>query len=190
MKKQIITLIFIFLGLTTFAQQFKPDPNFTAGADAPNAKRFIVDTVATSTYKKEQLYSNALGYLTNAAKDSRNLIESKSIELGEIVFSGNIETSVLKSDTTKKGKIETYKKNVKVFFKCNVYVKDQKFKIILSKIETELSGLGLEPWPIDPLPNGIENRFHPLENKAACELTLYYVKLLADKINSKPQRDF
>lgn len=183
MKKKLLTLLLIISSSIAFGQTFKEDPSFVK--QAPNAKGYMLDTVAESKFTKQQLYSNAMAFLANNFKDSRSVVESKDLDLGEISFKGSTITSVIKSDTTKKGKITTSKWNVPLYFKCKIYVKDQKFKIILNSLDVAYM-VGLSGTPLDPFTTGTFSQ----ESNAASEAALDLIKNLAASINKKPESDF
>lgn len=186
MKKELLTLLLLFLATLSYSQSFKEDPNFVK--QAPNAKGYMLDTVSASALKKDQLYSNALAFLSNRFKDSRSIIESKDLDLGEISFKGNTQTTVSISDTTKKGKVSTYLETVKLFFKCKIYLKDQKFKIVLYSLEKPFTSLIASELklPIDPF----ETVLMAKEHKAASDMALNVIKDLAASLNKKPENDF
>jgi len=185
MKKQLLTIIIALSSFGCLAQSFKEDPNFVK--EAPNAKGYMLDTVAVSSLSKQQLYSNAMSFLTNSFKDSRSVIESKDLETGEISFSGNTGKSITVSDTTKKGKISSHLETVNLYFKCKVYLKDQKFKIIINSLEKPFTAL----MPGGPrLPIDIHASFQQNENEAAMDLAMGLIKSLAASLNRKPESDF
>jgi hypothetical protein len=187
MKHILFTALTILSVATVSAQSFKEDPNFVK--QAPNAKGYMLDTVATSALSKTQLYSNTMAFIANYFKDSRNVIENKDLELGEITFKGNTFTNIAVSDTSKKGKITTHYETVRLFFKCKVYLKDQKFKIILQNLEKPAfailaTGVNL---PVDPY-----EKIGMLANeqRAASGLALLVIKDLALALNKKPENEF
>ena len=183
MKKNLLTLLLIISSGIAFGQTFKEDPSFVK--QAPNAKGYMVDTIAESKFTKQQLYSNAMAFLTNNFKDIRSVVESKDLDLGEISFKGSAITSVMKSDTTKKGKISTSKWKIPVYFKCKIYVKDQKFKIVLNSLDVGMM-VGLSGAPLDPYSTGVFSQ----ENIAASEAVLDLIKNIAVSINKKSESDF
>jgi len=185
MKKTLLTLITL-LPLITFAQNFKDDPNYVK--QAVNDKGYMLDTVGVSTLTKSQLFSNALSFLTNNFKDSRSVIESKDLELGEISFKGNTFKNIQVSDTSKKGKIANRWETVRLHFKCKIYLKDQKFKIVLNSLQKPFSEMIASDTllPIDPYANGIFSN----SDKAASELALDLIKNIAKYLNTKPENEF
>lgn len=182
MKKTLLTL-FTLIPLFVLGQSFKTDENTKSSyADKPAV---LLDTVATSEYSKIQLYSNALNYLTSSFKDSRNVLEMKDADLGEIAFKGSVSNRTIKTTTTKKGKTESIEEITLIHFKCKIYVKDKKYKIVLSSLET--SPLSFSPdikVTIVGEPNVSER------NNRAQQVALNYIKDIAQQINKKPENDF
>lgn len=184
MKKLLLYLL-VSLPLFSLAQKFKPDQNTKSTfTDQPS---HLLDTVIESKLTQKQLYSNSLNYISTSFKDSRNVLEMKDIDLGEISFIGTYSTIIVDSiaHLLKKKTVYTYQNNeLKLKFKCKIYVKDQKAKIVLSSLlydyyinkNTSIRiGKELEAW------NG---------NRVASELALDLIKRIAGFINKKPDNDF
>ncbi|QNK63962.1 DUF4468 domain-containing protein [Pedobacter sp. PAMC26386] len=167
MKKLVILLIFApFLG---FAQTFKSDDSIKSSyTDQP---AHLLDTVVVSTLTKPQLYSNALNYLTTSFKDSRSVVEMKDLELGEIAFSGTI-----------------VEETVNLYFKCKVYAKDKKFKVVLSSLQYGKPIAGLE-LSNDQLRTA-NKTFDPVLNKTARQMAINLITDIAERVNRKPENDF
>ncbi|AMR32399.1 hypothetical protein A0256_13685 [Mucilaginibacter sp. PAMC 26640] len=183
----IATCILLFIVTSKLrAQSFKEDPNFVK--QAPNAKGYMLDTVSASNLSKDQLYSNALSFLSNSFKDSRNVIESKDLELGEISFKGNIRGVFTVSDTSKNGKITSHQEPVILFFKSNVYLKNNKFKIVVSSLERTFSAILSTSikLPVDINRIGIQYD----EDRVASNLALKLIKDFSAFLNNKPENDF
>lgn len=186
MKKLIVSVLFL-MPVLAFAQSFKPD-NDTKSAfnDVP---AYLIDTVVNSKLTKKQLYSNALNYLTKSFKDSRNVVEMKDADLGELAFSGNVPFYY--SDTTvtnrkKKGAL-TEVKQVSSFlvFKCKVYVKDERFKIVLSHLKTPAFY-----FEQDKLQLTLRNEYYKANNQSARETALALIKHIASFLNRTPENEF
>lgn len=188
--KLIITLyLSLCISSISMAQQLKPDENtLSTFKDQP---AHLLDTVVISGYSKQQLYSNALNFITSSFKDSRSVVEMKDADLGEIAFKGNVSKAILVSTDTKKGKktiTENYETKLDLYFKCKIYCKDQKFKIVLSSLEYPISELAQDikftirmPKSGDPISE---------RNTGASELALSLIKEISSQINKKPENDF
>lgn len=182
MKKLTFYLLFLVSGIAN-AQTFKPDENFKSTYN--NDSAYQIDSVIVSAYTKQQLYSNAMGYITQSFKDSRSVIEMKDADLGEIAFRGNVSRRVNKVIVDKKGKKTDVVENVYLFFKCRIYVKDNKYKIVLSALEYPMSEiLGLDLRFTVSLKNESEN------NTVAKDIALNLIRDMSDRINKKPESDF
>jgi hypothetical protein len=187
MKKLLfITIALTISMLSTSAQSFKEDPNFVK--QAPNAKGYMLDTVSASTLTIQQLYSNALSFLSNNFKDSRSVVESKDLELGEISFKGNMRAIMSINDTSRKGKITTHQEPVILFFKSKIYLKNNKFKIVINSLERTLSAiLSLDiKLPVDVYNVGLQSN----EDKTTSNMALSLIKELSVYLNKKPENDF
>ncbi len=90
-----------------------------------------MDSIVSSTLKKEFLYSNALSWLSSNFKDSRNAIETKDAESGEIIFKGNLPDKVIVM--LKSGK-QTLA-NTRLYFTGKIIIKDEKFRIIFTDLK-------------------------------------------------------
>lgn len=183
MKKLLFLLL--LLPVLVNAQSFKADPD-TKGSylDEP---AYMIDTVVVSALTKAQLYSNALAYVANSFNDSRAVIEQKDADLGELVFKGNvaigyidtlIEQKKKRADTT----LVPLKSNL--FFKAHIYVKEQKFKVVLSALEV----------PFSPLIPSIKMTVRLKDGKPADtearKAALSLIAGIADAMNRKPANDF
>lgn len=184
MKKLILILIAI-LPLLSVAQAFKPDHNTKSSfTDQPS---YLIDTVITSKLSKSQLYSNALNYISSSFKDSRNVLEMKDMELGEVHFLGSYSTIIVDSikHMVKKKPYYTYQNNeLKLKFKCKIYVKDEKAKVVLSSLlydyyidqNTSIRmGKKLEGWR---------------GNEVAVSLAVELLSRISNSINKKPDNEF
>ncbi|MBS4063030.1 MAG: DUF4468 domain-containing protein [Chitinophagaceae bacterium] len=137
-----ITLILLMLPIGVFGQSFKPDPD--TRSSYKNEPAYLLDTVAESRLTKQQLFSNAMNYVTKSFKDSRAVLEMENLELGEIAFNGQVPiifTDTIRTEKKKKVVEEIYSDRVDMRFKCKIYVKDQKFKIVLYSMEVPMSSL-------------------------------------------------
>jgi hypothetical protein len=175
-----ITITFLLTWIFSFGQTFKEDPTYLK--QAPNAKGYMLDTVVVSNFDKKQLYSNALSYLSNTYKDSRFVIESQDLELGEIAFTGSAKAVSIHRDTTKKGKITTYQWPIVLNYKCKVYVKDQKYKIVMNNLELQKAP-GLCSTSVDV-------KLNDPDEKPASHLAVDILKDVATYMNRKPENDF
>jgi len=167
MKK--LTLFLISIPFISFSQTFKSDDSIeSAYTDQP---AHTLDTVIVSSLTKQQLYSNTLNYLTTSFKDSRSVIEMKDADLGEVSFNGVIESDI-----------------TNLYFKCKVYNKDNKFKVVLSALEYDkpIPGLSLSKSQL----RVANKNFDPEQNKAARQLAISLIKDIAYRINKKPENDF
>ncbi|SDG32123.1 protein of unknown function [Pedobacter terrae] len=167
MKK--LTLFLISIPFLSFSQTFKSDDSIeSAYKDQP---AHTLDTVVISSLTKQQLYSNTLNYLTTSFKDSRSVVEMKDSDLGEVSFNGVIESDI-----------------TNLYFKCKVYNKDNKFKVVLSALEYSkpIEGLNLSKRQLR-----IANKnFDPEQNKVARQIATSLIKDIAYRINKKPENDF
>lgn len=181
MKKLILLSIIALVPLFSKGQTFKPDNEMKSSfTDVP---AYLLDTVSVSKLKKEQLYSNALNYVTKSFADSRAVLEMKDLSLGEVAFKGTISTSFTDTVKTKK-KTEVLKEVINLHFKCKIYVKDEKFKIVLSSLEIPMTSL---------LPNSLwtlrKEDYQPY-NKAGKQAALLLIKSIADFMNRTPENEF
>lgn len=143
MKPVVFYIVAIaFLPIIGSAQTFKPDLDMTSSfKDEP---AYLLDTVADSRLTKNQLYSNGLNFISRSFQDSRSVIELKDADLGEIHFKGWVEINYIDTVTTesrKKVNHELVSEKGQLHFKCRIYVKDGRYKIVLSDLETTWSPL-------------------------------------------------
>lgn len=184
MKKLLLILLLIpSVGL---AQTFKPD--YDTESTFTDQPAYLLDTVGVSSNTKQQLYSNVLNYLTKSFQDSRNVLEMKDIELGEVSFSGTVPFEYVDTVSVKVKK-ETLKRETErssfLTFKCKVYLKEGKFKIVLSRLKTPSFYFSQ-----DELQSTLRKEFYKINNKIAKETALGLLKDIAYKINKKPENDF
>ena len=118
MKK---ALFFLLISTISFAQTLQKD----------DSGKFKLDSIVNSPLKKEFLYSNALSWLSSNFKDSRNVIETKDADSGEIIFKGNLPDKV--NVTLKNGK-QTLA-DTRLYFTGKIITKDEKFRIIFSDLK-------------------------------------------------------
>ena len=147
----------------------------------------LLDTVVQSNYSKSQLYSNAVSYIANSFKDSRAVVESKDAESGEIIFNGHCAKMFDVTTTDKKGKVKTNQAQATLFFKCKLYLKDNKFKAVLLSLEYPFGGYA-DTGVNYPLTLPVSNEYSYITG--ARELAYSLIKDIAAKINSKPENDF
>lgn len=183
--KSLALILFLFIAFDSNAQQFK----FIHG-------ELIIDTVANSDNSKLELFSNTVGFISTYFKNTKATIDVKDIELGELVFSGNLigfYTSKVTNVVNKKGKKEpdsTRELPLKVGFTCHLYLKDNKFKVILKKFDTVSSLLysygetSSFPFHEGVLVSEDEDDLHALA------LIREFLKTLTVSLNSKPENDF
>lgn len=186
MKKISIIACLIFSVFNAFAQSLKEDPDFVGAT--PKAKGFMIDTVSTSSLTKPQLFSNTLSFISSSTNDARKVIENKDLELGEITFSSTYRTSITISDTSKKGKITTHLEHPVFKFKCNVYLKDGKFKIVIKNILWDFVGFSEPIIPYDP--NSYKGSPFSRHSESVSNALVSIIKDMTNKINSKPSNDF
>lgn len=185
--KRIIIIIFCSLGFSlVHAQQFKVIDNSVQ-----------IDTISESVYNKTQLFSNALGFISSSFKNTKAVISIQDLELGEIVFTGNLLGSFDKyyaAEFDKKGKktSDEYLQQMplKVTITCHLYLKDNKFKIVIKNIcavnSVLLSYGGGESLLVS-------NNFHLSEDKetsSKASLVKRFIIDLATQLNRKPENDF
>lgn len=189
MKKYIYTIIFISFTFTSaFSQSFKLDEGAVSSFN--DVPAYLIDTVVNTSLTKEQLFSNALNFISNTYKDSRYIIETKEATLGEVVFKSSATTTFSYNETNKKGKISQINSGTTLYFKANIYVKDNKYKIVLSNLRRsissalpdEVSALSLR---IDDL-KGDTYR----SNGPALRLAINIVNDIASFMSKKPQSEF
>lgn len=127
MKKLILLLI---LSTSAFAQDLKVDDVL----NKYGGKTYKLDTIVNSDLKKEFLYSNALAWLSSSFKDSRNVVESKDADLGEIIFKGNTSGYVDVEIKKSKKKTVTSPVPVRLSFSGKIIVKDGKYRVIFNNL--------------------------------------------------------
>ncbi|QXU42075.1 DUF4468 domain-containing protein [Pedobacter sp. D749] len=159
----------ISIPFISFSQTFKSDDSVkSAYTDQP---AHTLDTVVVSSLTKQQSYSNTLNYLTTSFEDSSSVIEMKDADLGEVSFNGVIESDI-----------------TNLYFKCRVYNKDNKFKVVLSALgyDKSIPGLSLSKSQL----RVANKNFDPEQNKAARQMAVSLIKDIAYRINKKPENDF
>ncbi|GEM_PF-2830878 len=115
-----ILLLFVFLPAFAFSQTLVKDPVTT---------NYKIDTVINADLKKEALYSNSLRWISSNFKDSRNVIESKDVETGEVTFKGHMSGY---AEVLVKKKV-TFPP-VDLHFTGKVITKDGKYRLIMSDL--------------------------------------------------------
>jgi hypothetical protein len=182
--KLILLITIILLPYTIIAQTLKVDTAMIS--NKKSSTYLLLDTVVQSNLSKLQLYSNATSFLANSFKDSRVVIENKDSDLGEIIFSGSIGKRITEVIIDKKGRSSTHTNEANLLFKCKLYFKDNKFKVILSSLEYPFSGyLTGVNFPLS-LPKDKEEPYII----GARELAYTLIKDISKSINSKPLNDF
>jgi hypothetical protein len=181
--KKLLIVIAVLLCNSSYAQTFKLD-SVIKSVDS-KLPYYSIDTIVLSNYSKSDLFSNALRYIADSFKDSRNVVEVKDVDRGEIYFHGNVSKPFTNSYPDKKGKIKYLEEEAKLFFKCKIYLKDNKFKIVLSSLEYPFTSL---------LDTGVNMPLQPNYDKPECratgELAMALIKNLSARVNSKPANDF
>lgn len=146
-----------------------------------------IDTVVTSELTKLQLYSNALNFIAKNFKNSNNVIQSKDLELGEIIVKGNIVTYIKDVKATKKSKGYRYDSIIsplRVHFNANVYTRDNKYKIDISSLKYDVAGLDIQ------MPVYIESKADITEDIAARAIIKEFIIEFARGVGQKPLNDF
>lgn len=184
MKYILLVLTALTISSSGYAQSLKLDLS-------KGDPLYEVDTVVTTTLNKSQIYSNTISYLTSSYTDSRNVVENKDLELGEISFRGSISVIVDDSlEVTKRNK--KYKisneRNVNLYFKCTVYIKDSKFKILLKDLEyaSPFPGLSLYKYKV----RNTKNNSNLKDNNVASDITIDLIKYMSNQINKAPSNSF
>lgn len=128
--KKILLLILLINSMSVFSQSLVKDDALNKYGGAT----YKLDTIVESEFKKEFLYSNALGWLSSSFKDSRKVIENKDSDLGEITFKGStlgyIDVEIKKT----KKKSTQVPTTVRLHFSGKIIVKDNKFRIIFNNL--------------------------------------------------------
>jgi|GEM_PF-6227745 len=157
----------------------------------------IVDTVVTSDYAKNQLFSNALAFVSDRFKNSQNVIEQNNLELGELFFIGNISKSfpnVIVGGVNKKGKKEkdvAFTDKTTLYFKCRIYFKDNRYKIVLSNLEVPFSEILNINTRLPLTEVGEKDSSSTIKGKqVAYEIAENFIKDVSASINKKPENDF
>ena len=178
------TLIFILLSscfTTLKAQSFKID-NDTPSEYKDGRPAFLIDSVGATFLSKKELFSNSVNYVSTVFRDSRNVIEMKDLELGEVLFTGTIDKPFKEPD----GRILAGILN----FKCKIYLKDGKYKVVLYGLEWAKSTFPTYSYQINiPYIFDIREKEEPA-NKAARELAYNLIKDISAAITKKPANDF
>lgn len=188
MKNLILLFIsFLFFALTSNAQTIKIDEN----------SKLYLDTVSTSDLSKEQLFSNAVGFVSDRFKNSQNAIEQNDLEQGELFFIGNISQSfenIIEGKVNKKGKKtedSAYRDGVTLHFKCRVYLKDNKYKVVLSNLEipfSEVLNIGVRVPLSYP---GVDEASSTGKGKlVAIEIAERFIKDISKSLNKIPENVF
>jgi len=184
--KLLTTLILSCATLIASAQEFKPDNNtVSAFKDQP---AHLLDTVITSTLTKQQLYSNSLSYISSSFRNSKKSIESKDLELGELSFVGSAIVSVQDSSEQKLKKKTVYvhtDRDLTLHFKCRIYVKNQKAKIVLSSLKYDYYISDDQSIRIAPTRSDVFKG-----NDVAATLAIDIIKDIASSLNKKPENEF
>lgn len=186
MKSTILLIFAIIISSTVFAQSFKVDPE-TQSMYA-NRPAYMIDTVVTSSLSKKQLYSNGISFIAATFPDSRDVIQVKDLELGEILFNGIISKKYL--DTVDiKTKLITRELTGNLHFKCKLYLKDGKYKIILYGLETSKSNFPEIQYTLD-VPKYSGSKKEDKYNIVGRELSISFINDLSIALNKKPDNDF
>lgn len=170
--------------LGMMAQSFKVDENTKSTYQDKPA--FMLDTVVISKYNKTQLYSNALNFVSTSFKDSRYVIENKDSELGEIAIRGNVPKEYIKVIEGKRGNKDSITEVSRLFFKCKIYLKDEKFKIVLYSLETTMSSLLPDIKFTVRDTESPDMEYNNVARKSALDL----IKEMSAFVNRKPENDF
>lgn len=164
---------------------FKPDYDTqSAFKDQP---AHLLDTVVTTNLTKQQLYSNALDYVAKSFENSRAVIEMKDLELGEVLFVGRLKTTyldTLEQVVKKKATTTVFERESFVEFKCKIYAKDEKFKIVLFSLKSPMLYFAKD------ILFTLRNEYYKPYNEAAKTTALSYIKETAAFLNRKPVSDF
>ncbi|WP_316745133.1 DUF4468 domain-containing protein [Pedobacter antarcticus] len=178
MKKRLLILIICLITTGSFAQSFKKDP------DMVNEKgqiQYMLDTVVNSKFSKEQLFSNALAFLSNKYDSLNTEILYENLMLGEINFKAQKTFHFLSIPTPGKEVMTTPYMTSGIFrYGCRIYVKDQKFRIIMYRLGNGINKL-------NPFDDSLYNNSQPSAAKYAKE----QIKEFAEYLNKKkPNNDF
>lgn len=187
MNKKLISFAVLLVSFSCYSQTFRPDAGTVSTSTVSPAQ--LLDTVVATTLTKKQVYSNALRYISTAFKDSRDVIEMKDPDLGEIIFAGNVKENYLKISEDKKGKKSTFNDVVKLSFKGRIYIKDDRFKIVLSGLQYDFTSL-LPGAPQMTVTYPKEFGLYSGRNNAAVDAALKLIKDISLALNSKPENDF
>jgi hypothetical protein len=183
MKRFLLTLLLI--APAAVFGQFKIDPDTKSMYNTRPA--YKIDTVLNSNLEKKNLYSNALSFIAAAFPDSRNVVQVKDLELGEIMFNGNISKNYVETENKVTNRPRTLSSTL--HFKCKIYLKDKKYKIVLYGLEAANSIFPDYTYTLDvPFLSGStkESQF----NLVGRELAISFIDSLVIALNKKPDSDF
>lgn len=183
--KKLILILYMSLPLIGYGQVFKPDLDMKSSYK--NEPAYMLDTVADSKLTKQQLYSNALNYVSKSFSDSRAVIEMKDADLGEISFKGLVPApyvDTLRTEKRKKVIENVITDEIDLHFKCKIYVKDQKYKVVLSSLEAPMNSLFADI----PMTLSMEND-RPA-NEAAKEAAMNLILSISEFLNRTPENEF
>lgn len=176
--------LLLFLTLSTIfvnAQTFQPD---SGNYNKYGKQIYKIDTVMVSNQTKESIFSNSLAWLSNNFKDSRNVIETKDINLGEITFKCFYQEDFL-TGVKKNGK-DTYLP-IKIFYTGKFFIKDKKYRIILTDLR--YSYLTDSENNID-LSDDITYKYNKKQIDASLSFYKIVLKDIVNYLNRKSDNDF
>jgi len=179
MKTTALIILVMVLSASLLCAQ-----SFTVDSSDQTCK---IDTVVNCDLNKEQLYSNALNYIAKSFKNSNNVIQSKDLELGEIIVKGSIITECYEIIATKKSKgyrYDTLLTPLRVHFNANIYTRDNKFKVDISSIKYDERSLGLK------MPVYCESKADVYEDFASRQVIHELIIDFAKGLNIKPLNEF
>lgn len=154
-----------------------------------------IDTIVTSTLTKTQIFSNATNYVASNFKSSKDVVQQKDLDLGELFFRGFIRedyVQIIEGKVNKKGKkspdtnLPTY---TELHFLCKIYVKEGRFRIILEDLKRPF-------YPLMNMHDKIKISL-PVEGSPTFQedviterLAINFVRSLVQDLNKRPENDF
>jgi len=135
---------------------------------------YAYDTVLTSTYKKDIIYSNLKNWADIYFVSSRAAIQQDDKESGELFLKSSFTTIYGTNNDSQ----------ARVGYKCRIYIKDNKIKVIITAITID---------QFDDLVTLIKLRpqyyLHPVLLSSDLEFN-NLVNAINNTINKKPESDF
>jgi hypothetical protein len=119
--KKILIIPLILISYLGYSQSIKLDSL---------THEFKYDTVYSTSFEKVQIYSKLKSWSSSYFADSKSVIEQDDKDFGQYFFKSSFTVNYILNG-------QSSNQTARVIFKCRIYIKDKKVKVIITSISID-----------------------------------------------------